>query len=236
MPLIAPSILSADFGRLGDEVKAVAAAGADWIHIDVMDGHFVDNLTIGPVVVAGIRDLTTLPLDVHLMIEEPEKYAPRFLEALHRSDGKHAERYVSVHWEVVGSVAGAERAFRIIEQHGARPGIVINPGTAVDGVLPLVERAALILVMSVEPGWGGQPFDESSLPKLRALAEARARCGSSCLLEIDGGISAETAPQRPVSTATAAAQAGADVLVAGSAVFRSKNYTATIAALRGGPE
>ncbi len=233
MPLIAPSILSADFGRLGDEVKAVAAAGADWIHIDVMDGHFVDNLTIGPVVVAGIRDLTTLPLDVHLMIEEPEKYAPRFLEALQRSDGKNAERYVSVHWEVVGDIAGAERAFRIIEQHGAKPGIVINPNTAVDGVLPLVERAALILVMSVEPGWGGQPFDERSLPKVRALAEARARSGSSCLLEIDGGISAETTPQRPVSTATAAAEAGADVLVAGSAVFRSKNYAATIAALRG---
>ncbi len=235
MPLIAPSILSADFGRLGDEVKAVATAGADWIHIDVMDGHFVDNLTIGPVVVAGIRDLTTLPLDVHLMIEDPEKYAPRFLEALQRSDRAGGERYVSVHWEVVGDIAGAERAFRIIEAHGAKAGIVINPGTSVDGILPLVERAALILVMSVEPGWGGQAFDERALPKLRALREARERCGASCLLEIDGGISAETTTQRPVSTASMAAEAGADVLVAGSAVFRSKDYAATMSALRGRP-
>lgn len=232
MTLIAPSILSADFGRLGEEVKAVAAAGADWIHVDVMDGHFVDNLTIGPVVVAGIRDLTTLPLDVHLMIEQPEKYAPRFLQALQRSDRAGAERYVSVHWEVVGDIAGAERAFRIIEDYGAKAGIVINPGTAVDAVVPLVERAALILVMSVEPGWGGQPFDERALPKLRALRQARERAGASCLLEIDGGISAETTPARPVSTAKMAAKAGADVLVAGSAVFRSRDYAATIAALR----
>ena len=231
MPLIAPSILSADFGHLADEVTAVAAAGADWIHIDVMDAHFVDNLTIGPVVVSSIRNMTTLPLDVHLMIEDPEKYAPRFLEALHRDGG--GERYVSVHWEVVGDIAGAERAFRIIEKHGGRPGIVVNPGTAVDGILPLVERAALILVMSVEPGWAGQAFDERALPKLRTLREERDRRGGSCVLEIDGGISSETSAQRPVSTAALATQAGADVLVAGSAVFRSSDYAATIAALRG---
>jgi ribulose-phosphate 3-epimerase len=231
MPLVAPSILSADFGRLAEEVAAVDRAGAHWIHVDVMDAHFVDNLTMGPTVARGIRHATNLPIDVHLMITDPEKYAPRFLEALRRDDDAEAVRYVTVHWEVLGSVAACERAFRAIEAAGGRPGVVSHPGTPAEPILPLVTSASLILVMSVEPGWGGQAFDPGSLPKLEALREARQKAGSEVLLEIDGGISPKPGPDGGPSTARLATDAGADILVAGSAVFGSGDYAGAIAAL-----
>ncbi len=213
MTLIAPSILSADFGRLAEEIGEVDRAGADWLHVDVMDAHFVDNLTIGPVVVEGVRKATRKPLDVHLMIEDPERYAPRFRDA--------GADYITVHQEIADDL---EAMFLKIEETGAKPGVAINPGTPVETVLPLIDRAALIVVMSVNPGWGGQPFMEVSIDKLSALREAKERTGSSCLIEIDGGI-------KPTN-ARRVIDAGAEVLVAGSAVFGSNDYPDTIAKLR----
>jgi ribulose-phosphate 3-epimerase len=217
MTLVAPSILAADFGALTREVEAATAAGADWIHVDVMDGHFVPNLSIGPAVCEAVDKATALPLDVHLMIEEPARYIDAFAAA--------GADYITVHEEVAGGPEGVEALFRQIEAKKVRPGIVINPDTPAERVVPYLERASLILVMSVHPGFGGQSFIPSALDKLRVLAEARSQRGAQCLLEIDGGINLETAPL--------AREAGADVLVAGSAVFGAPDYKARIAALRG---
>jgi ribulose-phosphate 3-epimerase len=199
-PLIAPSILSADFGRLAEEVRAVQAAGADWIHVDVMDGRFVPNLTIGPVVVDAVRRATTLPLDVHLMIVEPERYVDDFRKA-------GADR-ISVHVETSPHL---HRTLQHIRAVGARAGVVLDPHTPEEMIRYVLGDLDLVLVMSVNPGFGGQTFIPSALGKLRAIRAALDAGGHEALLEVDGGV----AP----STARAVVEAGARVLVAGSAVF-----------------
>jgi ribulose-phosphate 3-epimerase len=211
---IAPSILSADFGRLAAEVEAVTAAGADWIHVDVMDGRFVPPITIGPVVVEAVRRATRLPLDVHLMIETPEKQIREFVEA-------GADR-VTVHVEAATDLPTTLEAIR---SAGARPGLALNPPTPLGRVQPFLAAIDLLLVMSVNPGWGGQPFVDGSLEKLTQARTMRDRSGARFLIEVDGGIKPHNAAE--------VARAGADVLVAGSAIFASPDYAATIRALRG---
>jgi ribulose-phosphate 3-epimerase len=211
--LVAPSILSADFGRLAEEVQAVERAGADWIHVDVMDGRFVPNITIGPAVVKAIRAATRLPLDVHLMIVEPEKYLEDFAEA--GADG------MTVHVETCPHL---HRTLQHIRHLGKRAGVVLNPAThecAIEYALP---AADLVLVMSVNPGFGGQSFIPEVLPKVRAIRRMIDAQGRSIRLEIDGGIA--------VGTASKATAAGADVLVAGNAVFTHPDYAQAIAAIR----
>jgi ribulose-phosphate 3-epimerase len=211
---VAPSILSADFGRLAEEVRAVTEAGADWIHVDVMDGHFVPNLTLGPDIVGAIDRATELPLDVHLMIEHPERYVARFVE--------NGADYVSVHRETVDDLP---QVFDLIEKAGGKPGVVVNPATPVASLGSSLERAKLVLVMSVNPGFGAQAFMDVSLPKLSELRELRHKHGYDYVIEVDGGIK--------TSNAQLVIDAGADVVVAGSAVFKSPDYAATIRALRG---
>jgi ribulose-phosphate 3-epimerase len=210
---IAPSILSADFGRLADEVRAVTAAGADLIHVDVMDGHFVPPITIGPVVVEAIRGATHLPLDVHLMIETPEAQIAEFVRA--------GATWLTVHVEASPHVPAVLDAIR---RAGARPGLALNPPTSLERVRPFVQAFDLLLVMSVNPGWGGQPFVEGSMEKLAAARTLRAETNARFTIEVDGGIKPHNARE--------AAAAGADVLVAGSAIFGSPDYAATIRALR----
>jgi len=211
-PLIAPSLLSADFARLADEVGRVEQAGADWLHLDVMDGHFVPNLTIGPPVVAAIRAVARRPLDVHLMIEEPLRYAGEFARA-----GAHV---LTFHTEVAPGERGREvvRAFR--DQGVALVGVSLNPDTPIESVAQLLGEVDLVLVMSVFPGFGGQKFMPEVLAKVRWL---RAR-GWGGLVEMDGGLNARTLPL--------CAAAGTDVFVAGSAIFGSGDLGATIAGLR----
>ena len=209
MPLIAPSILAADLGRLADEVAAVEKAGADWIHIDIMDGHFVPNLTMGPAIVDAVRATTKLPLDVHLMITNPMEMIEPFAKA--------GADYITVHQEVVTDL---EAAFAKIESYGKKAGVVINPETPVGTVAPFISRAAMILVMSVNPGFAGQGFIPESLPKLTALRDLKKRYDSNCLLEIDGGIKAENIGD--------AVSAGADIVVSGSGVFAQDDYADVI--------
>jgi ribulose-phosphate 3-epimerase len=210
---IAPSILSADFGRLADEVKAVSAAGADYVHVDVMDGRFVPNITIGPVVVAALRKATELPLDVHLMIEEPERYIDDFVRAGADLIGVHEEACRHLH-----------RVIQQIRQAGKRASVTLNPHTPWQHIRYVLEDVQQVLIMSVNPGFGGQAFIPNVLPKVAELrAEILAR-GLDVDIEIDGGIK--------VDNVRAAAEAGANVIVAGSAVFESPNYVQTIAALR----
>jgi len=211
---IAPSILSADFGRLADEVRAVTAAGADLVHVDVMDGHFVPPITIGPLVVEAIRRATHLPLDVHLMIESPERQVAEFVRA--------GADWLTVHVEAGTDVAAVLGAIR---SAGARPGLALNPPTPLAVVRPFLGMIDLLLVMSVNPGWGGQPFVEGSMEKLAEARRLRAEEAADFVISVDGGI-------KP-SNAAAAATAGADVLVAGSAIFGTADYAATIRALRG---
>ena len=213
-PLIAPSVLSADFGRLHDEVVAVTEAGADWIHVDVMDGHFVPPLTIGPVVVRAIRAATALPLDVHLMVKEPEPLLREFRDAGAAS--------MTVHVEACADVAGTLRAVRAT---GAKVGLSLNPPTPLERVKPFLGLIDVLLVMSVNPGWGGQPIVPGSIERIADARRMRAESGQKFLLEVDGGIKASNAPE--------ALAAGAEVLVAGSAVYGTKDYAAAIRALRG---
>ena len=215
-PLVAPSILSADFARLGDEVAAVTVAGADWIHVDVMDGHFVPPITIGPLVVRGIRSATRLPLDVHLMIEHPERQLDEFVKA-------GADR-VTVHVEACDDVA---RVLGRIRKTGAKVGLSLNPPTSMEAVRPFLHLIDLLLVMSVNPGWGGQPFVEGSLQRFSAARTMRAETDTHFLIEVDGGIYPHNAAE--------VIAAGADVLVAGTAVFKAPDYAAAISALRATP-
>ncbi|MDY6824865.1 MAG: ribulose-phosphate 3-epimerase [Thermodesulfobacteriota bacterium] len=213
MKLIAPSILSADFARLGEEVAAIDRAGADWVHVDVMDGRFVPNITIGPPVVKAVRSVTELPLDVHLMIESPENYVLDFIEA--------GANYVAVHAETGGHL---NRTLHLIKDAGAGAGVALNPSTPLDAIQWVLEYLDLVVIMSVNPGFGGQGFITNCLDKIRALKEMIIKAGTDTLIQVDGGVNAKTI--RDVSVA------GADVFVAGSAVFNTADYKATIDELR----
>lgn len=213
-PLLAPSILSANFSCLGDEVREVEAGGADWIHVDVMDGHFVPNLTIGPLVVEAIRPLTKLPLDCHLMVSRPEDWVDPFVEA--------GADVVTVHAE---ATAHLDRLLARIRERGCKVGVSINPATSLARIEEVLDTVDLVLVMSVNPGFGGQKFIESTLSKIERLAEVRAaKKGRQFLIQVDGGVSEKNIG--------ALRKAGADVFVAGSAIFSAKNRALAMAALR----
>ena len=212
--LVAPSILSADFARLGEEVAAVEKAGADWIHVDVMDGRFVPNITIGPLVVKAVRKVTKLPLDVHLMIVEPEKYIDAFAEAGADTITIHAEACTHLH-----------RALCHIRSLGKRASVVLNPSTHEDSIRYVLDVLDQVLVMSVNPGFGGQSFISAVVPKIAAIRRMIDERNLNIDLEVDGGITPATAPE--------VISAGANVLVAGNAVFKEKDYAAAIAALKG---
>jgi ribulose-phosphate 3-epimerase len=213
MKKIAPSILSADFSRLGEEVRAVDRAGADYIHVDVMDGHFVPNITIGPLVVEAVRKVTTLPLDVHLMIENPDLYIPDFARA--------GADFIVVHAEATQHL---HRTVQLIKSFGKKAGVSFNPATPLHQLDYLIGELDLVLLMTVNPGFGGQSFIEACLPKIHALRGMLDKRGLETLLEVDGGVKIENIAR--------ISHAGADVFVAGSAVFGSADYAATIAALR----
>ncbi|MBO9665570.1 MAG: ribulose-phosphate 3-epimerase [Bdellovibrio sp.] len=208
--LVAPSILSADFANLEKEIKAVATAGADWIHVDVMDGHFVPNLTIGVPVVKSLKKVSPLPLDVHLMIDKPERFVEDFIKA--------GADYLTIHVE---STQDPASVLRKITALGAKAGITLRPGTSVESVLPLLNLCDLVLVMTVEPGFGGQSFMHDQIAKITALRAEIRKQKLNCLIEVDGGINAETAKLC----------ADADVFVAGSYVF-GRNYAEGIATLK----
>ena len=213
MTLIAPSILSADFSRLGEEIAAVEAAGADWIHVDVMDGRFVPNITIGPVVVASIRKATRLPFDVHLMIKSPERFIDGFA-------GAGADT-ITVHVE---AAAHLHRTVAMIREKGLRAGVSLNPATPLALVEPILPDIDLLLVMTVNPGFGGQKFISGMIPKIAAAKRMIQGAAPEVLLEVDGGVH--------LKNIRSIADAGADVLVAGSAVFGSRDYAATIGAMK----
>ena len=213
MRLIAPSILSADFSKLGDEIKAVEAAGADWIHADVMDGHFVPNITIGPLIVEAVKRVTELPIDVHLMIENPDNYISAFAEA--------GASYISVQVE---TCIHLNRTVQRIKDCGARAGVVLNPATSLSSLEWILDEVDYVLIMSVNPGFGGQAFIPSSLDKIKALRQQIQARGLSVLIEVDGGVNE--------NTIAAIASAGTDVFVAGSAIFGSKDYQKTVQRFR----
>ncbi|MDO9515827.1 MAG: ribulose-phosphate 3-epimerase [Syntrophales bacterium] len=213
MKKIAPSILSADFSRLGEEIRAVEDAGADMIHVDVMDGHFVPNITIGPPVVASIKKITHLPLDVHLMIENPDRYIQSFADAGSDIITVHAEAAVHLN-----------RTLHLIRQLGGRAGVSVNPATPLTDIEEVIGDIDLLLIMTVNPGFGGQTFIKSMLPKIRKARTMVDRLSPDVLLEVDGGIT--------LQNIGAAADAGADVFVAGSAIFLSGDYGETIAGMK----
>lgn len=213
MKLIAPSILSADFTRLKEEIAAAEAAGADWIHADVMDGHFVPNITFGPLVVEAVRRVTGLPIDVHLMINDPDRYIGDFAKAGATFISVHAETCLHLH-----------RTVQLIRDSGSRPGVVLNPATPIETLRWILEYLDFVLVMSVNPGFGGQAFIPNSIAKIAGLRRMITEMGLQTLIEVDGGVS----PQ----TIAGIAAAGADVFVAGSAIFKSPDYRQTIQTLR----
>lgn len=212
--IVAPSILAADFSRLGEEIRRVEGAGADWIHCDIMDGHFVDNISFGPDIVGIVRGLTSLPLDVHLMIEHADHYVPRFVKAGANSITVHVER------EAKHDVA---KTLQQIRDSGCRAGLTLNPETKFESVEPFLDNIDMLLVMTVHPGFGGQSFRADQMHKLK-----RARSLNSEIdIEVDGGINAQTA--------RLSIENGANVLVAGTSIFRAKDYAEAIRALRGSP-
>lgn len=213
MKKIAPSILSADFSRLGDEIRAVEAAGADYIHIDVMDGHFVPNITIGPLVVEAARRITQLPLDVHLMIESPDTYIADFASA--------GADIIVVHAEAVRHL---HRTVQLIKSLGKKAGVSLNPATPLNVLDYVLNDLDLVLLMTVNPGFGGQSFIEACIPKIQGLRAMLDRHGSDAELEVDGGVKAANIAR--------ISHAGADVFVAGSAVFGSSDYAATIGEMK----
>jgi ribulose-phosphate 3-epimerase len=211
--VIAPSILSADFARLGEEVAAIEAAGADWIHIDIMDGNFVPNITIGPDVVRAIRPYSRLPFDVHLMVESPERYVRAFADA--------GASLITVHVEATKHL---HRVVQQIRAAGARPGVSINPGTPICALDGILEEVDMVLVMSVNPGFGGQAFIPSVIPKIKALRDRLISLGRPVLIEVDGGINADNIDKL--------AAVGVDIFVAGTAVFADGKYRENIELLR----
>ena len=213
MKKIAPSILSADFSRLGAEIAAIEAAGADYVHIDVMDGHFVPNITIGPLIVEAVRRVTKLPLDVHLMIAEPDRYIESFAKAGADIIVVHAEATVHLH-----------RTVQLIKSLGKRAGVSLNPATPLNVLDYVLEDLDLVLLMTVNPGFGGQSFIDACIPKIQSLRGIMDKRGIEAELEVDGGVKTDNIAR--------ISHAGADVFVAGSAVFQSPDYAATIAELK----
>jgi ribulose-phosphate 3-epimerase len=214
---IAPSILAADFSKLADEVKEVEQAGAELIHIDVMDGHFVPNITMGPIVVEALRPVTDLPLDVHLMIENPDAYIEQFAKA--------GADYITVHVEACRHL---HRTIQLIRSFGVRPGVVLNPHTPVEHIFHILEDIDMVLFMTVNPGFGGQKFIHSVLPKVKQLSDLIKEKGLSIEIEIDGGVNEETI--------VPCVEAGATVLVAGSAIYNEDNRTKALQRIKAAGE
>nr|WP_314074913.1 ribulose-phosphate 3-epimerase [uncultured Roseococcus sp.] len=212
---IAPSLLAADFSRLGEEVRAIEKAGADWLHLDIMDGHFVPNISFGPGLIKALRPHSRLPFDVHLMIAPADPYLAAFAEAGADLISLHPEAGPHLH-----------RSLQTIRALGKKAGVVLNPGTPVDALTHVMDLVDLILVMSVNPGFGGQSFITSQLSKIATLRKMIEATGRDIALQVDGGVTAKTAPD--------CIAAGADVLVAGTAVFGAPDYAAAISALKGG--
>lgn len=210
---IAPSILSANFAELGKEIKDVENGGADYIHIDVMDGHFVPNITMGPMVVKAVRPLTDLPLDVHLMIEDPDQYIEAFADA--------GADYITVHVE---AAAHLHRTIQLIKSKGVKAGVVLNPATPAEWVKPILQDIDMVLLMTVNPGFGGQSFIPSVVPKIKQIRSWADEINPKLEIEVDGGINTETA--------AVCAEAGADVFVAGSAIYNKNDREAAIQDLR----
>jgi ribulose-phosphate 3-epimerase len=213
MKMIVPSILSADFTRLGDELRAVERAGADWIHVDVMDGHFVPNLTMGPMTVEAVRTVTALPIDAHLMIEDPDRFIEKFAAA--------GATHISVHAE---SVVHLNRSLQLVRSCGAHPGIALGPAAPLSLLEWSLDYADYVLLLAVNPGFGGQEFQPAVLDKIRALREELARRGLATIIESDGGINERTIADF--------AAAGVDAFVIGSALFGTTDYPATFARMR----
>jgi ribulose-phosphate 3-epimerase len=213
MALIAPSILSADFSNLSQQIRLTEIGGADWIHCDVMDGHFVPNITIGPIIVSAARKCTKLPIDVHLMIEKPDKYLEAFSNAGANSISVHVEEVVHLN-----------RTVNYIKELGCKAGVVVNPATPINAILDIAEYIDLLLIMTVNPGFGGQKFIENSVRRIEEAVSLRNKFHLKFLIEIDGGVNKETIVD--------AKKAGVDVFVAGSAIFKAENITAATTELK----